>query len=557
MKDITDRLRDATRAVGETIDQVPVFSVGESRTPSAGVSRTRRVWLIPIAAAASVAVAVTGGVAVARGGDGGLGRGVASAGPAAAPRFFAAAGDDGITIRSVDGGKETSRVPKPSDKERFVGIQAAQDNRLFYAVSAADDCRPRLYRFTLDDEGRAGGFEALPFAPPEGTMPTSLAVSGDGTKLAYGAVPCRGGAGAARLVVADTATGDSRTWTGKDGGDVSGLSMTADGRFVLFNRALPGATFVAEPTDGRASVVVPGEVTVTATELPSPAPTVVAIPGEVTASESTVPREPVPTADPSVAPTAAPEVAMTAEPALTLDPSAAPSATTTAPVPADDPSAAPEVAVTAGPVPVDDPSAAPSAVPSEGGTLEMASRCPMEPVIGVPEDALSAEPAREADAPGDAPAELHAVVSVCPDSPDLRLLDTGVPGDDLDQATAFPLPKQDGGPMRGVLGAEISPDGARVLVAFGEIKVEAVDGKSRVASGSAELIAYGTADGKPLGVVHHDSESSVVRLLDIDGTGENVLVSRGDEVGAVDAAGYRPLLKTGEPLLNFDSRIAW
>ncbi|MFF4772014.1 hypothetical protein ACFY05_04080 [Microtetraspora fusca] len=539
MNEITDRLRDATRAVGETIDQVPAFSPAAGRTRSEGAGRVRRAWLVPLAAAASVTVAVAGGVAVARGGDGSPGRDAAtSAGPAAAPTFFAETGESGITVRSVNGGAETSRVPNPSGKERFVGIQAAQDNRLFYAVSAEDDCRPRLYRFTLDEEGKVGSFGPLPFAPPEGTRPTSLAVSGDGGKLAYGLMSCGGGAEKGRLVVADTVTGDSRTWTAKDGVDVSELSMTADGRFVLFARYVR--------MELRSSAPVTDAATLTATEAPSPYPMV---------SQVGEPIEPVTAASPLVAEGAS-------DPTVAASPVGEPVAPVTAAITASP--VASEATATAVPSPAT--TAEPSASSSVEASVVVTEASPVQPSVAgkgiapqvewchLPAATILDEPgvaSSPAVTPDEDPVEVHAVVKVCPDLSDLRLLDTGAPGDSLEQASSISL----GGGSRGMLGAAISPDGSRIVAAFQNMEI---DGKTGLpVGGSADLIAYDTADGKATGVVYHEAGEAGIQLLDLDGTGERVIVSRGDEIGAVDAAGYRALVKTGEPSRIYGSRYAW
>lgn len=537
MNDIINRLRDATQAVGETIDHVPGLTpglasglaMGESGEP--GGSRTRRSWLVPVAAAASVTVAVAGGVAVARGGDGGLGQAAATGvGPAAVPTFFADAGEDGITVRSVNGGTETSRVPEPSDKERFVSIQAAQDNRLFYAVSASDDCRPRLYRFVLDEAGKIGSFDALPFAPPEGTRPTSLAVSGDGSKLAYGTAPCGPEPGTGSLVVADTTTGDSRTWTAKDGTGATNLSMTADGRLVLFTRDVASVAAVAEP----ALVVEPSatltaevpvkEAEATSSSSPAVSITVTVTPG-IRSDEKDDPGPAVVNAVPKAAVTAIP-----AEPVVTSDPTA------TAPA-------------TILPSPI--PTAAASLVPAE----ESLSWCrfAVESVPATPADAPSAGKTAEPSEP----AELKATVQVCPDSPEVQLLDTGAPGDSLDKATTFSLLNESDGASGGVLGAKISPDGTRIVAALGGVDVALADGKLPPSSGPTGLAAFSTDDGRPLGVFHRQAGTSGLRLLDIDGTGENMLVTRDGEIGAVDGSGYRTLVDTDDALVNFGSRIAW
>ncbi|ETK35263.1 hypothetical protein MPTA5024_14865, partial [Microbispora sp. ATCC PTA-5024] len=232
MNEIINRLRDATRAVGETVDEVPPFEP-EAR-PSTRTSRASRPWLVPIAAAAAVTVAVAGGAAVARHGGGAMNVAAGTtAGPPSAPSYFAEAGPDGVTIKSVRDGKVTGTVDPPADGESYSAIQAAQDNRLFYVASRTADCRPRIFQLRIADDGTVGSWGVLPYGPPEGRRITSLAVDGDGSTIAYTTVPCRGTPGTGDLVVTDTGTGDSRTWTSSSRG-AADLSMSADGRYVLF-----------------------------------------------------------------------------------------------------------------------------------------------------------------------------------------------------------------------------------------------------------------------------------------------------------------------------------
>ncbi|MFI7027302.1 hypothetical protein ACIBK1_01175 [Microbispora rosea] len=250
MNDVIRRLQDAAHAVGETVDAVPPFGPGATparRRMHVGTGRGR-TWLMPVAAAAAVTLAVAGGAAVARhgGGTDDTAAGIA-VGPAADPVFLAHIGDPGdITIRSVTDGHSTDVVPRPATDEGFFAVQATRDNRVFYAATISDGCRSRLYQFTLDGEGRVASHGELPYAPPGGTEITALAVSGDGATLAYGLSSCESEQPRVSLVVTDTATGGSRTWTSTHPASIRDLSLTEDGRRVLLTRAMGTAFGISE-----------------------------------------------------------------------------------------------------------------------------------------------------------------------------------------------------------------------------------------------------------------------------------------------------------------------
>ncbi|MBP2704493.1 hypothetical protein JOL79_11775 [Microbispora sp. RL4-1S] len=257
MSDIVNRLRDATRAVGETVQQPPSFEpdaaaeIHRRRAP-------RRAWLVPVAAAASVTIAVAAGVTFARQGHG-TSR-VAAAGAASAPTYYAETGPNGITIRSADTGDVTARR-LPTAGETYSAVQAAQDNRLFYVMSnTKGECGSLLYRFVLDDAGAIDSWSESPLRSREDLAIRGIAVNGDGSRLAVSGYSCTKLRDHRPVVaVADTGTGETRTWTSAKAGVFRDLSMSADGRYVLFG-TVPD---LAEPG-------TPSPVTATPTVEPSP-----------------------------------------------------------------------------------------------------------------------------------------------------------------------------------------------------------------------------------------------------------------------------------------------
>lgn len=189
------RLRDATGAVAETVQDVPPLAPRP----------IRRSWLVPVVAALTVAaVAVGVALAVPR-------ADVATFTAPDAPDFFTLTQGPHISVRRVSDGQEVAVIGAPAGGERYEHVVAAQDNRTFYAVTAKSGCSPRFYRFTLSDTGEPTFPEPLRIDVPQGTRPMEIAVSGDGRRLAYALVGCRDFAGTGKLVVADTATGESRT----------------------------------------------------------------------------------------------------------------------------------------------------------------------------------------------------------------------------------------------------------------------------------------------------------------------------------------------------------
>ncbi|GII89241.1 hypothetical protein Ssi03_72310 [Sphaerisporangium siamense] len=219
MNEIINRLRDATTAVGDTVQDLPA--------PRSARSRTRRSWLVPAVAAASVVAAVATGTVVFAGG----GTRLAATGSAGTPEFFVLAFPGELTVRRETDGRAAARVAAPGG-ESF-SAAAGDDRRFYLATTAATGCGGHFYRLTL--EGSSGAtLDRLPFTVPEGTRTTSLAVSEDGGRLAYGLVRCGTMDRAAGLVVADTATGRTRTWAGAGGPQVGRVAISGDGRYVAY-----------------------------------------------------------------------------------------------------------------------------------------------------------------------------------------------------------------------------------------------------------------------------------------------------------------------------------
>jgi len=518
-----DRLRDAARAVGETITEVPPLDLG---------ARTKRAWMVPLAAAASVAVAVAAGTMIARGGGNGVSQVAAStSGPVAAPTFFADVTMDGIVVRTVADGKLTATVPEPSSLERFTFIQAAQDNRLFYAASDTDDCHPRFYQFTLDEDGQVSGLGVLPFAPPEGTRLNSLAVNGDGSELGYATISCDPGSDAGPgLVLTDTASGESRTWKSGDN-IVTGLSLSADGSKAAFRVApmviskykyietspMPMPSEAGSP---------PARLTVTATPQAAPDERPNEKLGE-RPDETGVPGRDAPPVVSFAVPSGGPDVL---PPVISASPCGNPTVVVSKAPPPEQPV----------PVPTGTKSGVPTVV-ATGEHSEPPSPLPSElpsdiPPVPVPSATASDLPFKKKSAYGRA-------WTSCMESAEVWLLDTNAPDENFDQAAKITLSGPVGEVKGGILGVQLSPDGTRLIAGLGVFGMRSVGDKAKPVEGAA-LVAYGL-DGKPIETLYQDSGKGGMLLMDLDGSGQSALVQRMNEIGLVDAYGYHALSTGG------------
>ncbi|WP_433369443.1 hypothetical protein [Streptosporangium sp. CA-115845] len=274
MNEIVNRLRDAAGALGETVQDVPDFR----RYPS----HTRRPWAMPLVAAAAVTTVVAAGVTVVQGdgrGDGGV---VSAVGTA--PERFAVVGDSSVTFHRSDTGHLAARLSL-GPEQRFSLVDAARG--AFYVTVRSGSCETLFLRVTFQPDG-ALRRETLPITPPKGSVPTSLAVSADGTRLAYGLVPCQGGTLPARLGVTDLTTGKSRVFGSPRGGDVRNVSITADGGSVAFQRG-PGTNPTSPPTRLPAPAKPPSSRPVLEAT-PMPTVTVTPAPRRLEVSPSAVPR---------------------------------------------------------------------------------------------------------------------------------------------------------------------------------------------------------------------------------------------------------------------------
>ncbi|MDP9863883.1 MULTISPECIES: hypothetical protein [Streptosporangium] len=527
MNEIVNRLRDAAGAVGETVRDVPAFR------PEARRSRRRRPWLVPLVAAAAVTGVIAGGVVAVKGGPGEDVAGSTAAG--AAPEYYAVTGGDGITFYRADTGRTVGSLPGRDPDRRFSLVDSARG--AFYATVKLGACEALFMRVTLGREGEVLRADTLPIAVPDGMTPTSLAVSADGVKLAYGLQTCEAPASVTgQLGVTDLTTGKSRTFVSRHNSDVTSVSITADGRTVAFQR-------------GPAWSDPDGSVTVTATRAPDP----VASPtGPVPTATGTEPVYVTPSRIPTGPGAAQPDA----------QPERKPSQTPTAPMtaPPDQP---------AGPVPTVTVTVTPEALPP-GKKGAVASAAPTEPAKPWPSETVRPDPSELAEPwPSETVTALPVPVPTMPEELpsatsgpvppgaepfEVWVLDTEAAGEDLDSARRVEFKAAPGTPT-GLHGVRISADGRSFVAALTRTVQENTD-QSTGGAGSAAIALFDAGDGRQTDVIYQDDRGDL-RLVDGDASGEHLVVQRGPELGVISSGHYRALPGAAELGDAGNLRIGW
>ncbi|MET8388278.1 hypothetical protein ABZV14_35310 [Streptosporangium canum] len=145
-------------------------------------------------------------------------------------------------VHNAETGAFIANIPLPPGIESsWHLVVAARDNRMFAIAGWTESTDPHIRFFVvrLGEDGRPGKPVAVTQTDPDDlTLVYDLALSADGTRLAY-ATPLIGGG--AKISVLDVATGRRRDWKTLTHSMVSGLSWAPDGRslaYVLGGRAI-------------------------------------------------------------------------------------------------------------------------------------------------------------------------------------------------------------------------------------------------------------------------------------------------------------------------------
>jgi hypothetical protein len=284
MSGLEDRLTAAYLATAEFVreDAVPAeaparLTVPGRRAASTGGprnKRTRRVWgIAPIVAAAAVAavaaILVTAGVVVphvlsglhpgarAHSGHHSRAHSVAISG---LPEFVVVSTGTGLEVVQTATGHVTGQVSTPAG-QIFSRVAGNGSDRTFYVATQQADltatCRAYFYRFSLTAAGQPSALTPLPGTGQAG-LPTALAASADGRKLAFSLTYCANG-GATKIPLSqasgyigmlDTARGKvTRHWTFALSEDyATAMALAPTGRLLAFSQYLPNGSAIMAKT---------------------------------------------------------------------------------------------------------------------------------------------------------------------------------------------------------------------------------------------------------------------------------------------------------------------
>jgi hypothetical protein len=242
-----DRLADALAAVGRSVKEETLPPLPAASPPAA--PRRWGRWLVPLAAAASVALVVVLVSAVHPFSGRLNGETPRTAGP---PRYYATLVGRNIVIRATATGAVTGRIPSVPRGQGGYGrfpaaIAATGGGREFVAAFSGTlnsfQDRTWLYSFRLTAAGRVTGFAPIRGGVFAGLLAANgMAVSPDGSKVAvvlYPPLDPAKGTPPSEIGVVSLKTGAQALWAGgmqraRFGFNIANVSWMPDGRSLFF-----------------------------------------------------------------------------------------------------------------------------------------------------------------------------------------------------------------------------------------------------------------------------------------------------------------------------------
>ncbi len=166
----------------------------------------------------------------------------------------------GLEVMRTATGHVTGQVSTPAG-QIFSRVAGDGSDRTFYVATQQADltaaCRAYFYRFSLSAAGQPSALTPLPGSGQAG-LPTALAASADGRKLAFSLTYCANG-GATKIPLSqasgyigmlDTARGKvTRYWTFALSEDyATAMALTPTGRLLAFSQYLPDGSAIVVKT---------------------------------------------------------------------------------------------------------------------------------------------------------------------------------------------------------------------------------------------------------------------------------------------------------------------
>jgi hypothetical protein len=246
MSSIEDRLRDAYRCAAATVWPDAIRNMNE---PSVVISftgqhesgRTRRRLIIPLAAAAAVAligaltaVIVPNSLSGSRSANGGP-RPPLAAGISTRDRFIVTAAGSALIVRNADSGARVATIGRPARGLGFTGIATGDGRHYVAELWRPHSCSSWLYQFKLSSSGHPSAL--TPYAiPVVHQLLGPIAISQDNSTFGYAGETCTSAAGRspADIALVTVATRAARYWTIPKQADIYSMSLTADGSMLAF-----------------------------------------------------------------------------------------------------------------------------------------------------------------------------------------------------------------------------------------------------------------------------------------------------------------------------------
>jgi len=227
MSALEDRLRDAYRAIADTVDPATIPGLAAETEPRATRSG-RMSFVMPLAAAAAVTVVVTMSVLLAGASPRFHARPAKTRAAAAVsfPAFALVNLGSSLKVYNTRSGAVVALVTPPAG-QKFEDVASGGAARTFLAAtgSSGSACHARFYRFELSATGQPSPLRFLRSVP--GSQPTAVAAIPGGGGYAYSAVHC---ATAPNGLIGVSGRAGNRAWAYDQGDDYTfSLAATADG----------------------------------------------------------------------------------------------------------------------------------------------------------------------------------------------------------------------------------------------------------------------------------------------------------------------------------------
>jgi hypothetical protein len=162
--------------------------------------------------------------------------------PVSEPRFFAALPQTGhapIEFLNAMTGKVTGQIPLPRPMGHYTAVAAEPDGRTFLVSESGGPVAHRyLFKVRLDEAGRPGPLRPMPQQLRGRLSLSPMALSPDGSSVAYLAATSGPGPDQ-NLVLVNLTTGARKTWQGQRGVYLQNLALSDHGAVISVSGWFP------------------------------------------------------------------------------------------------------------------------------------------------------------------------------------------------------------------------------------------------------------------------------------------------------------------------------